>query len=132
MNKQQDKSAHNSGQNQTLQNNAVPELSPDATPLEKKIVRQIKQCDKLIADYQKAQGLFEISTNSPAQTEPAPTRTIDDLRQAFAELCYSYGMLGRNISVERNNEALEEIITDCEALTDVSLALRLQAQGGAK
>ena len=57
MNKPQNKSVQ-TGQNptQTFQNNAVPKLGPDATPLEKKIVGTIKQCDKLIADYRKAQG----------------------------------------------------------------------------
>ena len=56
MNTSQDQSVPNSGQNQTLQNNAVPELSPDATPLEQEIISLIKQCDELIADYSQAQG----------------------------------------------------------------------------
>ncbi|MFI3187768.1 MAG: hypothetical protein QX198_17470 [Methylococcaceae bacterium] len=69
------------------------------------------------------------SAQNSEQTEP---KTINDLHQAFAELCLSYGTLGRNISAERNNEALEEMIVDCEMLTNASLALRLQAKGGVK
>lgn len=83
--------------------------------------------------YSSFNGVRTMSQNNSAhnseQTEP---KTINNLHQAFADLCYSYGMLGRNVSAERNNDALEEIITDCEALADVSMALRLQAKGGVK
>ena len=61
------------------------------------------------------------SQNKSAQhPEPNPPKTVHDLHQAFADLAYSYGMLGRNISPERNHEALEDIIIDCESLKDVA------------
>ena len=69
------------------------------------------------------------SAQNPGKNQP---KTLADIHQAFANLCYSYGMLGRNISVERNNESLEAIIIDCETLIAVSMALRLQNNGGAK
>lgn len=94
--------------------------------------------------------LYHLAKNAKAAQQPEPTQAAqstqnqtdqaedrggfqnEDLHQAFAELAYSYGMLGRNISSERNNEALENIVIDCETLSNVSLAMRLQAKGGVK
>lgn len=67
------------------------------------------------------------STNADFALADQP-KTINDLREAFAELCLSYGMLSRNISAERNGEALSNIIDDCEALSSIAG----QVAGGAR
>jgi hypothetical protein len=78
MNTSQDKSAQNSGQipTETLQNDAVPELSPDATPLEQEIIGLIKQCDEPIADYSQAQAvrILPHSTKSVDPIDLPPVR----------------------------------------------------------
>ena len=129
MNKPQSQSAQNSGQNPTLQNNAVPELGPDATPLEKKIVSHIKQCDKLKAEYQQAQGSCDISANIQAQTAQTNPKTIDDLRQAFANLAFSFDLVNADLADNKAiGVALVCLESDCEKLAAIAEAMRLQAK----
>lgn len=130
MNISQDNSAQNSEQTQTLQNNAVPELSPDATPLEKKIVSHIKQCDKLIADYQQAQISSEMSTNTQTQTEQT-TPNLNDLTLAFAKCCFDYGAIVEAGTLDRGiANRLNWLISDAEKLLIAASNLRSEMTGG--
>lgn len=76
-------------------------------------------------------GVRAMSQNNsiPKSGQNQP-KNLADIHQAFANLCFNYGMLGRQISAERNHEALEEIITDCKDLIGIVETMRLQ--GGVK
>lgn len=86
--------------------------------------------------FDRISGVLKISTevntmsqnNSAQISEQNQPKTIADLHQAFADLCYSYGMLHRNISAECNDAALSDIIDDCKALSSVAG----QVAGGAR
>lgn len=68
-------------------------------------------------------------THPQAANGKAPAKTIDDLRQAFVELAFSYNMVNTDLA---NNKAigmaLDCLEGDCEKLAAIAEALRLQAK----
>lgn len=66
--------------------------------------------------------------SNTAQIEQNPTKTINDLHQAFAELAFSYGMVNRCT----DGASLVCLEGDCEKLVMISQEMRLQAKGGVK
>lgn len=80
-------------------------------------VRNMSQNNSPLHSGQNIQAQTEQITQNSTNHQP---KTIADLHQTFAELCLSYGTLGRNISAERNNEALSNIIDDCENLSSIA------------
>jgi hypothetical protein len=63
-------------------------------------------------------------SNTQAQTEQNPTKTINDLHRAFSGVVTSYAITECKVTVE----ALDCLETDCKRLAMISKAMRLQAK----
>jgi hypothetical protein len=70
-----------------------------------------------------------MSSVTQSQTEQVPAKTIDDLRQAFANLAFSYDMVNADLADGKAlGMALDCLESRCEKLSLIAEAMRLQAK----
>jgi hypothetical protein len=130
----QNKSVQNSGQatppqTTNIKTVVIPVPRPGMTALERSLISNINACDKLSAVYQQAQVSCETSVNTQSQTEQYQAKTIDDLRQAFANLACSFDMVNADLANGKAlGMALDCLESDCEKLALIAQAMHLQAK----
>lgn len=99
------------------------------TALERSLISNINACDKLSAAYQQAQVSCETSVNTQSQPEQDQAKTIDGLRQAFANLAFSFDMVNADLANGKAlGMALDCLESDCEKLSAIAQSMRLQAK----
>lgn len=70
-----------------------------------------------------------MSANTQAQTEQTNPKNIDDLRQAFANLAFSFDMVNADLADNKAiGVALDCLESRCEKLALIAEAMRLQAR----
>ncbi len=70
-----------------------------------------------------------MSANTQAQTEQTTPKTIDDLRQAFDSLAFSFDMVNADLTDNKAiGVALDCLESRCEKLALIAEAMRLQAK----
>lgn len=70
-----------------------------------------------------------MSANTQAQTEQTNPKTIGDLRQAFANLAFSFDMVNADLAENKAiGVALDCLESRCEKLALIAEAMRLQAR----
>ena len=70
-----------------------------------------------------------MSANTQAQAEQTNPKTIEDLRQAFANLAFSFDLVNADLADGKTiGVALDCLESDCEKLALIAEAMRLQAK----